>query len=369
MKMVSFRFKSNILVGSLVKINIVVPSTVLGGGIRVIFQYSNFLVSQGHDVIIYVPMLAYTNKRGIPNLKTSIANTFKRGTRVNWFDCKFQVKLALAIKNPFIRDADLTIASAWFTAPDVSELGPSKGKKVYFIQGYEYWGQKNKEVVYATYQLKMNRIVITNGLKELLKKQFGVESTVIYNGHAQNEYLDGEKIGNKKKCIIMLYTKDNQSNLKGMRQAIQLLKNLYHKYGIRIILFGIRNPCDLPEYFEFYEQPVRESLISLYQQADIYLFPSLQEGWGLPVIEAMANKCAVVGNNTGCLKELCTDGKEALIVDNFDFAELQSKVETLINDEAVLRRIQNNGYKLAKTLKWEESFNKFENYLKSIIEP
>ena len=76
------------------KINIVIPSTVLGGGVRVLFLYSNYLVQNGHDVVIYVPMLAYSNQRGKPNIKTSIANTFKRRTVVNWFDCQFKIKLA-----------------------------------------------------------------------------------------------------------------------------------------------------------------------------------------------------------------------------------------------------------------------------------
>jgi len=346
------------------KINFVVPSTVLGGGIRVIFLYSNYLASKGHDVVVYVPMLAYTNKRGVPNIKTSIANTFKRGTKVKWFDCKFKIQLAFAIKDSFIRDADVTIASAWYTAPDVYELSQSKGKKAYFIQDYEIWNQE-KSIVDATYKLNMNRIVITNTLKELLQTNFGVPSTVIYNGHDRNEYLHEEKIINKKKVIIMLC---NTANYKGGWQGIEILERLYKKYQTRIILFGVSKPTNLPDYFEFYEQPKREKLINLYQQADICLFPSLQEAWGLTAIEAMANKCAVVGNNTGCLKELCTNGKEALIVENFNYDELELKAESLINDEKLLLEIQNNGYELAKTLNWDESYKKIESVLFNITQ-
>lgn len=344
------------------KINIIVPSTVLGGGVRVIFLYSNYLATKGHDVVVYVPILAYTNKRGIPNIKTSIANTFKRGTKVKWFDCKFRVKLAFVIKDSFIRDADITMASAWFTAPDVYDLASSKGKKVYFIQDYEVWNQK-EEVVDSTYKLNMNRIVITNALKELLMNKFKVESIVIHNGNANDEYYHGEKIINSKKCIIMLC---NLAEYKGGRNGIRILERLHEKYGIRIILFGISNPNDLPVYFEFYERPSREMLMSLFQQADICLFPSLQEAWGLTATEAMANKCAVVGNNTGVLKEMCIDGKDALIAGNFDSSSLELKIEKLINDDKLLNEIQNNGYKLAKTLSWEVAYEKFEKFLYEI---
>lgn len=51
----------------------------------------------------------------------------------------------------------------------------------------------------------------------------------------------------------------------------------------------------------------------LYSEADICLFPSIREGWGLTVTEAMAHKCAIVGNNTGVVLEICEDGKTALI--------------------------------------------------------
>lgn len=347
------------------KINIVIPSTVLGGGVRVIFLYSNYLVSRGHDVVVYVPMLAYTSKRGIPNIKTSIANTFKRGTKVDWFDCKFEVRLAFKIKNSYIRDADITIASAWYTAPDVYELSEKKGRKIYFIQDYEIWNQ-NKEIVDKTYKLNMNRIVITNNLRNLLLQNFSVDSTVIYNGQLSNEYLIGQKSLNKHRTIIMMC---NMANYKGGQQGIELLKRIKRKYNTRIILFGVYKPEDLPQNFEFYQKPNRAHLIQLYQEADICLFPSLKEAWGLSATEAMANKCAVVGNNTGILSELCTNGKEALISLNFDFNELESKVERLIKDEELLKQIQNNGYELAKKLQWENSYKKFEKYLESLIYP
>lgn len=347
------------------KINIVVPSTVLGGGVRVIFLYSNYLVSRGHDVVVYVPMLAYSDKRGVPNIKTSIANTFKRGTKVKWFDCEFKIKLAFAIKDSFIRDADITIASAWFTAPDVYELGFKKGKKVYFIQGHELNRDRtNADIVESTYNLDMNRIVITNHMKNFIKEKYNKDSMLIFNGVSSDEYITKKKIINKKKCIIML---GNTAPYKGGKKGIEILENLYHKYKIRIILYGTSKMEGLPNYFEFYQQPTRKELVELYQQADICLFPSINEGWGLIVTEAMANKCAVVGHNTGCLKELCEDNKDALITKNFDFNELERRVEQLINDENLLKKIQNNSYELAKTLKWENSYKKFENYLESII--
>lgn len=344
------------------KINIVVPSTVLGGGIKVIFQYANFWAERGHDVVVYVPMLAFAINRRF-NLKTSIANTFKRGTKVKWMDCKFKVRLTPAIKDPFIRNADIVIATAWFTAPHVNQLSSKKGKKVYFIQGYEIWNQ-DESMVNATYQMPMNRVVITNALRKTLKDKLGVDSTVIYNGHCSEEFFHGEKIIKHPKTVMMLW---NSAWFKGGVQGIDILRKMKDKYDIRVILFSSEHKPEVPESFEFYQLPLRKKLMELYQLTDIYLFPSNDESWGLPVIEAMANKCAVVGMNTGCLYDLCSHGEQALIAEQNNYEQLEAYLESIINDEKLLKRLQLNGFNFSEQFNWEKQFIKFEEYLIKLL--
>ena len=343
------------------KINIIIPSTVLGGGLRVAFTYANLLVKQGHDVIAYIP--AIYKWRDVPkwSIKTSIANSFIRRNKVDWFDVKFPIKVIPMIKNMFVRDADITIATAWFTARNVFELSNKKGKKVYFIQDYEIWNQK-KEVVDSTYKLDMKRIVITKSLQNTLKKECGVDSEVVYNGHSSDEYLHTEKKLNNPKTIIML---GNFANYKGGQLGLDVLLALNKKYGIRIIIFSAQQRNDLPECIEYYHKPNRKLLISLYQQSDICLFPSLKEAWGLSAIEAMANKVAVVGFNTGCLAEIGNNYENAIIVENGNVEALQSAVEELINNDNLLKKIQNNGYSTVCGLTWESAGAKFERALMS----
>ena len=69
-----------------IKVNTVVPSLVQGGGPRVIFSYANYLVEQGHDVVVYVPILYVWPKmrNGKINWKTSVGN-FLRGNKLSCF--------------------------------------------------------------------------------------------------------------------------------------------------------------------------------------------------------------------------------------------------------------------------------------------
>lgn len=342
------------------KINVIIPSTVLGGGIRIIFTYCNYLVSQGYDVWVYVPCLfAWDDiKSGKINLKTSLANTFKRGTNISWFDNLFKVKLAWRITDKYVRDADVVIATAWFTARNVYNLSERKGKKVYFIQDYEIWHQ-NKETVDATYKLDMTRICITQSLADRIWKECGTTSEVVYNGIDANEFYEKDKSIHSRKTIIML---GNFADYKGGKQGITVLEKIYEKYQPRIIIFGVSRPEALPEYIEYYQSPPREKLLSLYRESDILLFPSLQEAWGLTVLEAMANKVAVVGMSTGCLEEIGIDFENALLADK-DYGKLYNKLEMLINNDELIAKLQDNGYKTAHRFTWNDSYKKFEEII------
>lgn len=350
------------------KINVLIPFTSLTGGLRVIFLYSNYLIEQGHEVVCYVPMKAYKfNNKGIKGfLKTakfSLGNTFVRKNEVNWFDNKFSIKLVPTLKEKYIEDGDVTIATAWPTAYNLNEYSSRKGKKVYFVQDYEIWSGDVKDVE-GSYKLPLNKVTITNKLSKQLKSRFNVDSEIIYNGIDENEILKENKQINKNKVIAMLY---NESPNKGAKEAIEILRRIKNEYeNLQIILFGYKKGEQIPENFEFYENPQRDQLISIYRKADIYLFPSKHEAWGLPVIEAMASKCAVVGMNVGCIEELCTDGKNALIAESNDYEELEKKLRIVIEDDNIINTIGLEGYELAKTHTWKVSFEKFEKYLINI---
>ena len=169
------------------KINFVIPFKRLSGGIRVVFLYANYLVGKGHDVVCYMPMVSYKGKdqSALFRLKASLSNTFKPE---HWFDAKFKLKIVPVIKPKFIRDADVTIATAWQTAYDVKKLPHRCGKKVYFVQDYEVFNGEAKDVD-RSYQLGLHTITITRQLAQRLKERFGVDAEVIYNGLDQAEFI------------------------------------------------------------------------------------------------------------------------------------------------------------------------------------
>lgn len=347
------------------KINIIIPTILFGGGLRVIFQYANDWVNKGNDVIAYVPMLYREIDLKIKP-KTSIANTFLRGTKISWFNCRFKIKKVFAVSNLWIRNADITIAIAPSSAWPVHRLSEKKGKKIYFVQGHEVDEHgDNFSQIDRTYQYKnLNLVVITHYMKDYIRKKYQRNSEVIPNGIPQNEFLQGPKPSGPQKTIIML---GNFSYYKGGYQGLELLKRLKKEFDVRCILYGYKHDEQIPADFEFYLQPKREELIKLYQESDICLFPSIEEGWGLVVAEAMANKCAVVGNNTGCLREFGKHKENALIVENADFDKMYQYTRDLLNDPKILKQLQQKGYETISQYTSAVSFEKFEYYLESLL--
>lgn len=340
------------------KINFIIPFKRLSGGIRVVYIYANYLVSQGHDVCCYLPAISYKGKNQSVSLRVraSISNTLKKE---KWFSCNFPVKVVPKINDIFVRNADITIATAWQTAYDVALLSEKKGKKVYFIQGYETFNG-SKESVEGTYRLGLHTIVISKKLKELLSK-FTDDVTLINNGISENEFISGNKPIHSNFNILLMY---DEAPFKGSKEGVEIIRKLQKKYpNVRGMIFGRSVPQKLKEEFLCEELPKREDLLNMYKDADVYLFTSHREAWGLPVIEGMANKCAVIGRKIGALAEISTP-KNSMIVTNNE--EMYQAVLSLYNDHNLLSSIQDNGYKSVQYLSWDNSCKKFLEYLSGI---
>jgi alpha-1,3-rhamnosyl/mannosyltransferase len=91
-------------------------------------------------------------------------------------------------------------------------------------------------------------------------------------------------------------------------------------------------------------------LRSLYQSASVLLFPSLEEGFGLPVLEAMTNGLPVVASRTASLPEV--GGEAALYVDPHDPQDIADKVRRAVEDSELRRKLIQQGLERAREFSW-----------------
>jgi glycosyltransferase involved in cell wall biosynthesis len=92
------------------------------------------------------------------------------------------------------------------------------------------------------------------------------------------------------------------------------------------------------------------ALAALYRNADLFVFPSFYEGFGLPVLEAMAYGCPVITANNSALPEV--GGDAAVYVDARDHVELAETIVRLLNDESERVAMAERGRVQAEKFTW-----------------
>lgn len=351
------------------KIIFIVPEIAISGGMRLIFEISNRLIAKGHSVTLYTPIVPFNPYRGIYNpfyfryrMKYVIKYYLGRvKPPENIFNKKFEIKYVPFIKNIFVENADAVIATSWTTARYVNELSEKKGKKFYLIQDYEQW-KSNVKCVDESYKLPLNRIVISKYLQNLLKEKFGVESKRILIGINTAKFFNEDKKFNKPRRILFMDHELGNKNVQGAIDTVMRLKQDYPDLNFRA--FGVAKHHKIPDFVEFFANSSDETVRKLYCESDIFLFPSLFEGFGGPPAEAMACKCAVVGNAVAAIPEYAINRETAILTDPAKPEQLYEGVKYLLENEEELKRISYAGYEhIRKILNWDVAIEKIENYL------
>jgi len=162
--------------------------------------------------------------------------------------------------------------------------------------------------------------------------------------------------------ILYVGTIEPRKNLVRLMQALARLKKmgLPHKLAVvgqpgwqcapifaEVERLGLKRDVVFTGYVPF------EDLPALYSAAESMAFPSLYEGFGLPVVEAMACGTPVVTSNTSSLSEVA-DGA-ALLVDPLSVDEIADALHRLHTNEALREELSDLGRERAQNYTWEES--------------
>jgi glycosyltransferase involved in cell wall biosynthesis len=91
----------------------------------------------------------------------------------------------------------------------------------------------------------------------------------------------------------------------------------------------------------------------LYAYADVFMFPSLYEGFGMPVLEAMACGAPVITSKTTALAEVAGDA--AILVDPTNAREVAQSMRQVIEDEALRASLKTKGFAQAKQYTWSQA--------------
>lgn len=108
----------------------------------------------------------------------------------------------------------------------------------------------------------------------------------------------------------------------------------------------------------------KKELKYVYENADLFAYPSIYEGFGLPPLEAMACGTPVLASETACFPEIL--GNCAKLVDPFDTEEIALGMAELIQDKSYRSQLISKGKKRASEFTWSQSVEDLTKVIKEI---
>lgn len=334
------------------------------GGYKVVFEYANRLTNKGHEITLVLNKSDIYLRYNLPSYIIDLLCNYIIRTFPKWFNLNKKVKKIFVndISDNTIPDGDIIIATAVQTAEKVYNLSNTKGKKLYFIQGFENWVYSD-EKVFNTYQLDMKKIVISKGLKHLVDSKSSTPSVHIPNGIDFNVFdIDVPIEERNPHSIAMLYHTDNNKGSELGLKVIATVKKLFPDLEVRI--FGVpKRPKELPKWIKYTHNATQKELRKIYNHSAVFLSTSINEAFGLTAAESMACGCALVSTAYLGVFEYAVPEKNSLISSINNKDELVNNIKRLFTDNDMRIKIAKNGVLDIKKLSWESSIDKFEKIL------
>lgn len=251
-----------------------------------------------------------------------------------------------------------------------------KKKDLYQLKSWTAYSIKNASTVFTISQASKDDIIKTYKVseKKVIVTYPGIKSEIRPFGLAggenpkfetnsklemQNSKLHKGKYGIEGDYILFVGTLQPRKNIVCLIEAFSRIKR-----EVSLVIVGKKGwlydeILEAPKKFnvekrvKFLDFVENEDLQQLYKKALCFALPSLYEGFGLPVLEAMKYGCPVLTSNVSSLPE--AGGDAALYVNPLSVEDIAKKLELLIEDEELRKKLIEKGYKQVKKFSWEKT--------------
>jgi glycosyltransferase involved in cell wall biosynthesis len=166
-----------------------------------------------------------------------------------------------------------------------------------------------------------------------------------------------EQFGLPPSYVLFLGSIEPRKNLIRLESAWQRVHGLHADVslviagGTGIPFSGKFRPCGQSIRSLGYQD--EDSLVGLYAAANAFILPSLDEGFGLPILEAMACGIPVVAAAAGAIPEVAGDA--ALLVDPFDPEDIAGGLQSILSEPGLRQELTQKGLSRAAQFSWERS--------------
>ena len=229
---------------------------------------------------------------------------------------------------------------------------------------------------HGRYIRKMDSIMVLDNLnKNKLKDNLGIESTIVRSGLDIKKFSYVEKKVNKENLRLLsnsiFYP---YRRLEDLIEASRILREKNVKFELTHVgtdenckwyaekIYRMIKKSNLSDLIRFYGFVSEEKLIELYSAADIFVFPSHHQTWGLTVFEAMACGTPVIVTTSCGASEVLTNEETALMVPSKSPGKIAEAIIRLKEDSKLREKLSMNGRMFVeKNIRWDI-------YTKSVVE-
>lgn len=284
--------------------------------------------------------------------------------------------------------------------PNVNHLSIKKTYIVYDIiplimreHYYDLWPSHVREIYNERLEIIKEAdliLSISDCTKSDLISHLGIDSNkiqVIYGSTNEELYIH-TPVSNEERQMLselnisepFLFTLtgyDFRKNNNGVISSFSKIALNYPKY--KLVIGGVKGANEREEYYRYatekgisssqihmLEYVSQECLVALYKCCNAFLFPSLYEGFGLPVLEAMRCGASVVTSNNSSLSEVA--GDSCVLVNPTDEEELASAVTRLLDNPEFSNEMRKKGLNQAKKFSWNSTSKQSMDLFESLFE-
>lgn len=335
----------------------VLESQNLTGGTKMLLEQMNWLSNKGHKVEVYF--------RG--DVTSALPN---------WSNIEVDKNIVIPPTGEYSdyisQNCDVIVAG-WYR--QLHELSKMKLPVMYWEQGYEmflgdfsdrYDIKGSHELLISEYTQPVLLAAVSKYISKIIFERYGRFAPVIPNGINTNHFFP--KNHEFKREVLLVG--NPRCEFKGFDTAVRALE-LAWESGAR---FKVKWICQeepqinrkLPFSINIIKNPSQDKLPVLYQNADVFLFTSRYEGFGMPPLEAMASGLPVICTDCGGLDMFVKNKENALIENVDDIKSIAYDIKYLMQNEAVRMRLSKNARLTALKYSLDGSLSKLEKILENI---
>lgn len=335
------------------------------GGYKMVFEYANRLSRLGYKVKILFSNENALKQFHLPeSIRKWLANYLTR-KHPQWYKLDAGIEKISGCEKGCekkLKDIDVVFATAALSVETAVNI-KANDKRVYFIQGYENW-QVSEDYLHSTYGLGMTNVVIADWLKQIVDQYSMLPAVLIPNPVDVKIYRP--IIPNKTRpahSVAFLYHQSEHKGVKYVIEAIRDLKQIYPDLNVKC--FGMyKRPDDLPDWIEYTEKASQEKTVEIYNSVQVFACATIEEGYGLTGLEAMACGAALATTKYKGVLEYA-DETNALFSPVRDSNALMENIKKLFIDEDLRLKLSDAGIATARKFSWDQAVQKLSEVIES----